>query len=296
MTEQRHSSGTESSRHQLSLSTPPEKRDPESERSTYRDPAWLECRPSPAGAPYSRFDHLVLRERPGVRGEILPQLAALAVEHHAHPRSVAFFQSHGFSKLAEYISTRLPSSHIARMGNFGEVLATEHLRQCHGVCFPIFKLRFTDNPQMPARGEDAVGFLLDAAGRIAEVCVGEAKTIAEFRKKVVTDAHVRLRDGCHPYPVTLGLIAEILRAGEKHTEADAVEELMVTLSRKEIPRQNWIFLITGDAPDKPFAVLEDESETNPLLSPLTCVQLHLPEVKKLVDAIFTAAIPAAPST
>ncbi len=295
MAEERDSSITESSDPDLSMSTPTEKRDPESDLPTYRDISWLECQPSPAGEPYSRFDHLVLRERPGSRGNILPQLAALAVEHHTHPRSVAFFQSHGFSKLAEYIATRLPSNHKARMGNFGEVLATEHLRQCHGVSFPVFKLRFTDNPQMPARGEDAVGFLLDADGRITEVCIGEAKTIAEFRKKVVTDAHVRLRDGCHPYPVTLGLIAEILRAGEKHTEADAVEEVMVTLSRKEIPRQNWIFLITGDAPDKPFSALEDESETDPLLTPLTCVQLHLEDVKALVDAIFTAAIPASPA-
>ena len=147
---------------------------------------------------------------------------------------------------------------------------------------PVFKLRYMDHPNMPMRGEDLVAFRLGAEGGIAGLCVGEAKTLQQFRPQQVRDAHERLKKAYHPHPVSLLLISSIL-----HTQgsplAEQIDRILETLSVRVFPRDNWIFIITGDEPYDPFSVVEVADE---VIENLTCVNLCLSELEAIIQDTF----------
>ena len=162
---------------------------------------------------------------------------------------------------------RLPVESRMRMGNCGEVLASEHLRQRHGYNMPVFKLRYMDNPQIAMRGEDLVAFRIGRGNVITALCVGESKAMQVFDSREVRDAHARLKTAYHPHPVSLMMISSILH-NRSDKLAEQVDIIIETLGTMPIRRENWIFLITGNTPQNPFAVVEAD-ET--VVENLTCV-------------------------
>ncbi len=147
---------------------------------------------------------------------------------------------------------------------------------------PVFKLRYMDHPNMPMRGEDLVAFRLSDEGVIAGLCVGEAKTLRQFRPQEVRDAHIRLRQAYHPHPVSLLLISSIL-----HTQgsplAEQIDTILETLALRPFPRDNWIFIITGNDPSDPFSAIEVADD---VLENLTCVNLCLTELETIIQDAF----------
>src|SRR5262249_31733325 len=155
---------------------------------------------------------------------------------------------------------RLPRNDRSRKGNFGEVVASEHLRQRHGYAMPVFKLRYADHPGLPMRGEDIIAFELADGRRIVTVCIGEAKVRLDAKGTEVMDAHTRLRQAYHPHPVALSLISTVLRDQNQHELADQVDELMEDHVRKKVVRHNWIFLVSQEDKEgvDPFQILAGE--------------------------------------
>lgn len=59
---------------------------------------------------------------------------------------------------AKMILSLMPTSHKTRVGDIGEILATEWVDGCdYGYRVPIKKLRWKDTPNMPMKGVDIVG-------------------------------------------------------------------------------------------------------------------------------------------
>lgn len=245
------------------------------------DGIWLTQLPQRTG--YTRFLHRPVAERAEVRREIEDHLSEALLDHHVAPEAVSgALRRRGFRRAAEYLTSRLPADDRTRTGNFGEVLASEHLRQRYGYQMPVFKLRFMDNPRMPMRGEDLVAFRLDGRQRITALCVGESKALQEFDARQVEEAHERLKQAYRPHPVSLLLISNILHE-KGDSLADQVDAILETLGTRPVRRENWIFIFTGNRPRDPFSAVEQLPD---VVENLSCVDLHLEGLADLITALF----------
>ena len=250
------------------------------------DAKWLE--PDEPGT-YSSFEHRPAKEIADSRPSVMPALAAAVLDHHTHEdRLKDWIDRLGFPQTKQKLDELLDFTHETRMGNFGEVVASEHLIQRYGYEMPIFKLRYRDS-KLPMRGEDVVAFRRDAGGAIDLVVLGEAKALMEFGAphyngtKTVKDALKRLTDCYTPHPNTLDMIVEILYGAGRKDEALAIEMAKEQIVAGSMAREHWIVLLTGDAPNDPFRCIEATAPASP---PLICVNLPLTDFKTVVEAVF----------
>lgn len=235
------------------------------------------------------FNSVEFREAKGTREAVQSPLLSALYDHHIHPERVAaVFQRLKYEKAADVLIKSLPKASSTRKGNFGEVVASEHLRQRHGYKMPVFKLRYSDNPQMPQRGEDIVAFEIDERQVILKICIGEAKVRNTHNKSAVRDAHRRLSEAYHPYPVALSLIITVLHDRRDHALADQVDVLIERLADGIFPRTNWIFVITENQPKDAFEAITEEPT---VLENLTCVHVKLDSLDDLIDNLFDSPIP-----
>lgn len=248
------------------------------------DEAWFALgKPRPA---YTKFQHCPVEEV-AARIRIRPPFTEAVVDHHIVPEALeGALVRRGFAKTKVMLMERLPAESRTRVGNCGEVLASEHLRQRHSYNMPVFKLRYMDNPQMPMRGEDLVAFRIDKKNVINALCVGESKAMQAFDAREVKDAHARLKTAYHPHPVSLMMISSILHdRGDKL--AEQVDIIIETLGTKPIRRENWIFLITGNTPRDPFAEVEADGT---VVENLTCVDVVLENLADFVTEVFSTPL------
>jgi hypothetical protein len=246
------------------------------------DATWLE--PNGSTKKDSQFQHFPMKEREGIRGNIKPALTEAILEHHLHSRTISgALERLGYKKAAEYFGSLLPKGNKTRKGNFGEVVASEHLCQRYGYRMPVFKLRFRDNPDMPMRGEDIVAFELAEDSKIIAICIGEAKTLEHYNGDQVKNAHKRLVIAYHPYPITLSLISNILHERGDHDLAEQIDIILETLALRPVARHNWLFIITGDKPHEPLKPIEEMHNT---VENLKIVTLHLPRLTLFINEIF----------
>jgi len=232
---------------------------------------------------YTRFEHRPIVEREGLREQVKAHLAEAVLDHHIAPGAVAgVLRRRGFRKAAEILTGRLPADERTRTGNFGEVVASEHLRQRYGYEMPVFKLRYMDNPQMPMRGEDLIAFRIGRRRTIDALCVGESKAMKNFDAREVEDAHGRLQLAYRPHPISLLLISNILHE-KGDALADRVDVIIETLATRPVRRENWIFIFTGSRPRDPFSTIQASTV---VVENLTCVDLRLDGMDDLIRELF----------
>lgn len=246
------------------------------------DSEWLaKCKPT---AEYKKFRHLPVRERADARARALKPLREAVVDHHIQPESVANALTRlRYPRVLGFLRARLPSEHRTRMGNFGEVVASEHLVQRYSYHLPIFRLRFADNPAVPMRGEDVLGFVLNKKNEISALCIAEAKTLKEFDARAVEDAHDRLESAHHPYPASLPMISTILHTRGDTALADQVDRLMETLGERPVTSDHWILILHGDNAKDPFGRIQSATS---VVKRLRCVNLRLEGITDLVASVF----------
>ena len=245
---------------------------------------WLQ--PGTPIAKYTNVDHRPLREVADVRADILVPLTQAVVDHHTHLNRIKYWiATVGFVDTKAELDKQLKFGHNTKMGNFGEVIASETLIQREGYSMPLFKLRYRDC-KLPMRGEDIVAFRLDANGIIDLLIVGEAKAYTAYAKQPVEKALERLQICYSPHPQTLELIAEILYGAGRDAEAIAIDDLISKLATNQVNQEHWIVFLTGDENADPFGCI-DSTRPGP---PVICVDLPLDDIQTLVDTVFTPSI------
>lgn len=224
----------------------------------------------------SKFIECVLVEKPNSRKLVKKALNQAVLDHHFPPKTIErHLKNLDFKRLAE----ELPVG-STRKGNFGEIVASEHLCQRYGYEMPVYKLRYRDS-NMPTRGEDVIAFKVEN-GIITTISIGEAKFMAEFRSSKLEEAHVRLNKTYIVKPYTLSQIRNIL--DEKGDElASQVDNIIGKLGIEDFPRENWIFLVSGSKPNDPFRKLKDLSTVENLR--VFC--LYLDDLIGLTEEVFT---------
>jgi len=237
----------------------------------------------------SRFNKFKLEEKNNTRDLIKKSLAKAILDHHTEPEEIkALTELLGYKILGKALSKRLPSKYIktkkgkmkkntVRIGNFGEVVAAEHLCQSHDYLMPVFKLRYDTSLLIALPGEDVIHFKISPKG--------EVKTLKSYRSDKVTEAYDRLLKAYSTDPVTLNFISRILIKERNHL-GKQIMGIVEKIGLKDFPTENWIFIITGNKPRDPFKCI---SELSIDLENLNVVSLYLPNLPNFIDEIFDLA-------
>jgi hypothetical protein len=146
---------------------------------------WVQARP--CKSTYSSFNHYPLNEIDGSRDTIKDKLVEVVYQHHIDPE----YQSLLLEQLAAPIVAAKIRSHFpvewtTKIGNFGEVLGSEYIRQVLGYEVPVFRLRFNSNHDQSMKGDDAVGVILK--GNTLEFMILEVKTAQNLDKRELVEA------------------------------------------------------------------------------------------------------------
>jgi hypothetical protein len=226
-----------------------------------------------------------MEERSEVHNQVKKPLSEVIIDHHVHEDELEYLKTLGYGELAQGILDNLPIKDVVKTGNFGEVISSEHLRQRYGYEMPILKLRYMDIPDMPMRGEDIIAFKMDD-NSIKTICVGEAKTLANYHSSKVKEAHKKLLDEYYLTPSSLSLITTILWS-ENPELAKKIKNLMANLGFKDFPRHNWIFIITGDKPKDPFKPINDLED---IVNNLYTVSIFVNDLSALIEEVYEMCI------
>ena len=243
---------------------------------------WL-TRQAPSGA-YSAFQHIPLAETEGGRDAVSRPLAETVFAHHNDPQE---FRTNlvalGYSELAETLDKR-PRNSNTRKSNFGEILASEYLRQSEGYEIPVYRLRYNPNPESSMKGDDVLGFKFGEAGGVGrEIVVAEAKVRGRFASSVVREACDQLEGGHRPRPKSILFVVSILRNEDRHPEANQVLTFLNKFAPNQPTTRALLFLVTGNRPRDPFGCVQERDE---VIDNLMAANLWLPELDDFVEGLF----------
>ena len=248
--------------------------------------AWLRSATDPR---YTSFTCTLLSEVGGVRPAIEQALGEAVFVHHNDPDTYRQKLVHlGFPATADALDRR-PRSAKTRLGNFGEVLASEFLRQVRGHDIPVYRLRYNANDESSPKGDDVLAFeFADKANQVRDtVIVAEVKVRSAFRSDAVEEAHEALLRGHRPRPKSFAFVVDVLFKEGKIDEAKRLLDLSSKFGKRGLVRKSVLFLISGNTPREPFGGLNAQPN---LVPNLEAVHLSLDQLGNLVTSAFEADI------
>jgi len=236
---------------------------------------------------YKKFRHLELVETNEVREYILDPLTVVIFVHHNDPEEFKQnLQYLGYPEASRELDRR-PRDENIRKGNFGEVLASEYLKQKEGYLIPVYRLRYSQHSDVSPPGDDVLAFKLDQKkGSKKEICIAEVKVRNRFRANAVKEAYEKIDksySGLRPRPKSLLFVISILRKEKKDDIADELLNLLNRTGDESFIERHIIFLITGNKPRNPFDVIESIEKPVPNL---TVMNLTLNELTEFVNTVF----------
>ena len=252
--------------------------------ATYKDfvASWLSSATDPK---YSTFTCTLLDEISGSRPAVEQAIVEAVFVHHQDPETyrqkIAYL---GYPATAAELDRR-PKSSKTRMGNFGEVLASEFLRQVRGYDIPVYRLRYNANDESSPKGDDVLAFeFADKSRKVKDsVIVAEVKVRSTFRTDAVEEAHDALcKEGQRPRPKSFSFVVDVLFKEGRIDEAKRLLDLSKKFGGRSLTKRSLLFLVTGNKPAQPFDGLSARKHLAPNLE-----TVHLP-LDRLADATVRA--------
>jgi hypothetical protein len=241
--------------------------------------------PSPT---YTTFRHISLAEVEDLRETVFVPLAETIFIHHNDPEEYrANVVALGYPELAETLDKR-PRTSNTRKCNFGEILASEYLRQFEEYQIPIYRLRYNPNPESAMKGDDVLAFKFgepDGSGR--EILIIESKVRGRFATEAVEEAYEQLESGHRPRPKSILFVVTMLRKDKRDDEADQVVRLLNKFSPNQPVRRNVIFLVTGNRPRDPFRYIQEREE---VIENLIAADVCITNMDSFVNAVFDCEV------
>lgn len=233
---------------------------------------------------YTKFQHVPLAEVVNSRNLVFNPLAETVFIHHNDPEELRdnLFVL-GYTETMEALDKR-PRTTKTRKGNFGEILASEYLRQVEGYCIPIYRLRYNPNPESAMKGDDVLAFKFgDSDGKGREILIAEVKVRNTFATQVITEAYSQLQYGHRPCPKSLPFVVYILRKENRHDEADQVLAFLHKFAPYQPTRRTLLFLVTGNNPRDPFGAVQAQPN---VIGDLLAINVCIPQLNAFVKALF----------
>lgn len=189
-------------------------------------------------------------------------------------------------EVAELIRNRLPDTAQLRSGDLGEVLCTTFVRERTPFTLGINRLQFKDHRNMSMRGDDLLGFNLNAVTGKLTVLKAESKSNAAMPASTVATARTALSGFAEmPSPHSMGFVADRLIDPADKPLRDAIDDAQLKKSLKPSDVTHMLFAFSGN-------------DTTPLLQTNLSgytggatqhyVGLRVPEHQKFIKAVYSA--------
>jgi hypothetical protein len=223
----------------------------------------------------------------GARGPDLAETVAASMAEHFVEDVQYILKKWGHKGLAKYLKSKLPITNQGKSGDFGEIVATEILREEEpDFEIPINRLCWKDCP-LPMRGDDILGF--DFAAADLKVLKAEVKSGASVSSKTVAKARAALnKNNGAPSGHSLGFIMERLIAAGRESEAEIIGTWL--LGKSLTPQQitHCIFVVSGNA----NAVDSIKADAVSVKPPFThfAFALHVGDHQTVVKESYTLAV------
>ena len=180
-------------------------------------------------------------------GNLVSALVDVLPNYYVDPESIAGMLARlGKNAAAEKLRTKIPEVKKIRSGDIGEVLATDFIEESTNYSVPIRKLRWRDHRNMPMRGDDVIGVLVNHEEQTIKFLKAEAKSYKALGRKVLNEAREELDlDNGLPAPHALGFVAERLREIGNQTLADLIEKVQLVDGIETNQVEHLLFTFTA---------------------------------------------------
>lgn len=175
------------------------------------------------------------------------------------------------------MSEKIPDRETTRKGEFGEIFGTEFLKQKYDYCFPLNKLNKKDNKDVPAHGEDILGFKYENK-EISCFCISECKTAKQYRTDILNDACDQLKKSNINPKSLIRFHEELLNSN--YELSIKIFEAMQKLPNVQI--DNWIFYII----EKRSVGIFDERECLNSLENLKLIYFNFKDLTNFVNQLY----------
>lgn len=230
--------------------------------------------------------HLEYKMEPLERGiPPLPQrLKPLLLAHYPTPdRYARWLRELGAVGASRLVRNLLPSRDTVQAGELGEILMTDFIENVLAVPVPVYKLRHKDGRDVPLRGVDSLGVLIEQTGKLVFV-KGESKVAEYITTAVIEEAREQLtalRGGIPAHAV----LFTVNHATPDNYDLQRQCEAYVDRRRKAVVRHllfaGYARIVKGGI----AAFLEKSGRRRRTYA----VALKIDEYEKLIPAVFKAA-------
>ncbi len=250
---------------------------------------WLDCS---IDQRYKKFRSYTVREKKGMRAKIIQCLNEIVfIYHHDIGSLFKDLKDEHFPVTFDCLERR-PSVKEVRLGNFGEILAAEILKDQKKLLIPFLRFRYFLNPEASSPGYDVIAFKFQDDGKVGKdlIFYAESKVRTKFQSLPIKQAYQKFR-GKHPRPGILSFIRSQLR--KEGGNEDLVKKLLRLESSSYSqgpPINNFaIFNITGNIPRDPFECVE-KKRVNQIIPRLETFHFVISDLNYLVKNVFESDV------
>jgi hypothetical protein len=247
---------------------------------------WCDCTRTDTG----RKRLLKYTEKTGGRAAINAVLPGVMRSHYDDAERIAEdVATLGYSKAAELLAERMPSSSRARSGELGEILATELTEESLGYQVPVRRLRYKDGREMALRGDDFIGLNLEGDGNL-RFAKGESKSRASLSASTITEARTVLsRDAGRPTPTSILFVADRLMdmSGAKEALGRLIRNEVVARAVPPDRIEHVLFTMSGNATPP---ALDQDLAAAAADRPQTVIHLRVPDHQDFIKSSYEEAL------
>lgn len=233
----------------------------------------------------SPHKHLTLTADPQKLGDAVDFIVEVLPDHYAEPDRLSdIFSRLGRQAVAKYIDTKMPLSLQTRSGDLGEVLCTTYVHERTPFQRGIKRLRWKDHRNLAMRGDDVLGFKIDAGTGRLTVLKAESKSAAKLSKTTVDEARAGLSNfGEVPSPHSLVFVSDLLTDPKDLDLKNALDDLLVQpLTPADVT--HLLFVFTGNDSTK---LLKNNLDSYTGVCPQVYVGVTVHEHQEFIDVVFS---------
>ena len=199
-------------------------------------------------------------------------------------------QKAGLDKLLDQLRSRVVVRKFpVLVGDFGEILLAEILKELDGYTIPIAKLRFREKRNWPMRLTDVLAIKHDGQ-QLIELCLCEVKTRTAWNKKceqVGLDAYKELEnEAAQRIPEIVDFVVDKLRLMQNYDLADVIDTFLLSDDPAAFPR-TCIVALLFDSDIWNETVLTNIVSAPVKLDHFSTKVVRISQLRKLIDSSYS---------
>ena len=225
------------------------------------------------------------------RDHLIDYLADRLVEGLVPPERLEdILRKAGLDKLLALLRNRVVERKVSVLiGDFGEIIVAEMLKELDGYLIPIAKLRFREKRNWPMRLTDVLGIKHDGQ-QLIELCLCEVKTRTTWNRdceQVGLAAYRELeKEESQRIPEIVEFVADKLRLIQNYELAHIMDTLLLSDNPADFPR-SCVLVLLFDNDIWREAVLVNIASAPVTVNHFSAKVVRVPQLRHLIDSSYS---------